>query len=88
MHHEEQFCEIILNLGQWLRRSLKYVLSRALAVLQNHYANLKEGIMENIHVKLYGNWTSGSEGVVKRHFISRALAGSLFSGLEPFVQFG
>ena len=31
--HEEQLCEIILNLDQWLRRScLKDFLSRALAV--------------------------------------------------------
>ena len=28
------------------------------------YAILKEGIMGNIHVKLYGIWTSGSIGVV------------------------
>ena len=32
-HHEEQFCEIILNLDHWLRRRchLKDLLSRALA---------------------------------------------------------
>ena len=28
------------------------------------YAILKEGIMGNIHVKLYEIWTSGSEDVV------------------------
>ena len=28
------------------------------------YAILKEGIMGNIHVKLYGIWTSGSKGDV------------------------
>ena len=28
------------------------------------YAILKEGIMGNIHVKLYEIWTSGSEGDV------------------------
>ena len=28
------------------------------------YAILKEGIMRNIHVKLYGIWTSGSKGDV------------------------
>ena len=34
VHHEEQFCEIIMNLGQWLRRCrLKDFLSGALAVL-------------------------------------------------------
>ena len=26
IHHEEQFCEIILNLGQWLRCPLKIFL--------------------------------------------------------------
>ena len=32
-YYEEQFCEIILNLGQWFRRRccLKYFLSGALA---------------------------------------------------------
>ena len=52
------------------------------------YATLKEGIMGNIHVELYEIWTSGSGGdFVKIHFLSRALAAPLFSGLEPFVQF-
>ena len=53
------------------------------------YAILKEVIMGNIHVKLYGIWTSGSEGdvVIQRYFLSRALSDPLFSGLEPFVQF-
>ena len=35
--------------------------------------------MGNIHVKLYGNWNSGSEDVVLRHFLSKALAAPLFS---------
>ena len=43
--------------------------------------------MGNIHVKLYEIWTSGSgEDVVLRHFLSRALAAPLFSGLKLFVQ--
>ena len=60
---EEQFCEIILNLGQWFRRGcqLKDFLSGALAALvfsgANIYATLKEGIIGNIHVKLYEIWT-------------------------------
>ena len=35
MHHEQQFCEIILNLGQWfrMRRCLKDFLSGALEFL-------------------------------------------------------
>ena len=35
--------------------------------------------MGNIHVKLYGIWTSGSGDMVLRHFLPRALA-------APFVQ--
>ena len=43
--------------------------------------------MGTIHVKLYGIWTSGSEGdVVRRHFLSKALAAPLFSRQEPSVQ--
>ena len=42
--------------------------------------------MGNIHLKLYEIWTSGSGDVVYRHFLYRALAANLFSGLEPFVQ--
>ena len=44
--------------------------------------------MENIHVKLYEVWTSGLGGdIVKRYFLSGALAAPLFRGAEPFVQF-
>ena len=67
MHHEEQFCEFCFNLGQWFRRCrLKAFLSGALTVLlfggaEPFYPILKDGIMRNIHVKLYGIWTSGSK---------------------------
>ena len=33
MHHEEQFCDIILNLDQSFRVNAVYFLSRALAAL-------------------------------------------------------
>ena len=66
-YHEEQSCEIILNLDHWLKRKfcLKVFLiwssgspfvQRSVAI----YAILKEGIMGNIHVKLYEIWTGGS----------------------------
>ena len=62
-YQEEQFCEIILNLGQWLRRCrLKGFLSVWLS--GTIYEILKEGIMGNIHVRLYENRTSGSGGDV------------------------
>ena len=55
-YHKEQFCENILNLDHWFRCHLKDFLSRALAALQfdrTIYAILAEGIMGNIHVKLF-----------------------------------
>ena len=87
-YYEEEFCEIILNFGQWFRRCcLKDFLSGALAESRTIYAILKEGIIGNIHVKLYEIGTIGSGDVFFRHFLSRALAAPLFSGLEPFAQF-
>ena len=57
-YHEEQFSEIILNLGQWFRSCcLKYLLSGALAALlfcgRTICAILVEGIMRNNSVKLF-----------------------------------
>ena len=54
---EEQFCEIILNLVQeemWFKRFIIWS-SGGPPVLWSRttYAILKEGIMGNIHVKLY-----------------------------------
>ena len=70
-HYEKQFREIILNLDQWFRRRclLKIFLiwSSGGPRVQWRgaiYAILKEGIMGNIHVKLYEIWTSGSGGHV------------------------
>ena len=48
-YYEEQFCEIILNLGQWFRRRccLKDLLSGAMAascsVEQSHLCNFERG---------------------------------------------
>ena len=51
------------------------------------YAILKDGIMENIHVKLYGILTRGSKGDVDlRNFLSRTLTAPLFSRPDPFMQ--
>ena len=57
--NEEQFCEIILNLDQWLRRCRFkdiYYLELWLyfcSVGRNHLCNLGRGHMGNIHVKLF-----------------------------------
>ena len=61
--------KLFLNLGLGFR-CLKDFLSWALAALLYNfergppYAIMKEGIMGNIHVKLYEIWTSGSGDVV------------------------
>ena len=48
-----------------------------------------EYITGNNSVKSFLIWTSGAGGDANlRHFLSRALAAPLFSGLKPFVQFG
>ena len=53
------------------------------------YAILKEGIMGNIHVKLYGILTSGSKGDgVWIHFLSRALTAPMFSDPNHLCNFG
>ena len=81
-HHEEHFCEIILNLDQWFgwRCHLKTFLilssgNPCIKTCETVCAILVEGIMRNYFVKLFWIWTSGSEGnVIKRHFLNRALA--------------
>ena len=79
MHHEEQFCEIILNLGRWFRRKcrLKDFLSRALAVL-TIYAILKAGIMANIH----GIWTSVQKEMSFKHISYLELYQTICAMLE------
>ena len=51
------------------------------------YATLKEGIMRNIHVKLYGIWTSGSKDVFKDISYLELWQPFLFSRPEPYVKF-
>ena len=52
-HYKEHFCEIILNLDKWFRRcNLKDVLSTAL-VAYAVCANLVEGIIGIISLKLF-----------------------------------
>ena len=57
-HHEEQFCEIILNLDLRFMRRCRVRWSGTICAL------LVEGIMGNIIVKLCQIWTSGSGGDV------------------------
>ena len=68
-YQEKQFCEIILNLGQWFRRmSFKRFLiwssgDPPVQWSETIYAILKEGILGYIHVKSNEIKTSGSGGV-------------------------
>ena len=64
-YHEEQFPVVILNLDQLFKRCpLKEFLTRALVALmfcrvKPFFAILVEGIMGNIHMKLFLTLSSG-----------------------------
>ena len=69
-HHEEQFCDIILNFDQWFKKKchLKvFLIWRSGSPLfqrsRTISAILKEDIMGNIHVKLYEIWMLFKENV-------------------------
>ena len=69
--NEEQFLEIILNFGSVVHEEIPFKRFLIWSSGGSHvrwsgtiYAILKEGIVGNIHVKLYEIWTSGSGGDV------------------------
>ena len=63
--YEEQFFEIILNLGLWLGRRclIKILIYTSGGPIDRWsvtiHAILKEGIIGNIYVKLFEIWNSG-----------------------------
>ena len=69
-HQEEQFCENILNLDQWLWRCLLKIFliwsscSRFSQRSRTICAILVEGIMRNNSVNLFRIWASDSGGDV------------------------
>ena len=70
-HYEEQFCKIILNLGQWFTSRCHFkiflIWSSGSPFVQPRgtiYALLVEGIKMNSSVKLFWIWTCGSGGDV------------------------
>ena len=85
-HNEEHFCEIILNLGHWFRRSC---CSTEYSSFSSVPASLVHvvGIMGNITVKLF--FKSGPVVEERRfHFKDfSASVANLFRGVELFVQF-
>ena len=56
-YHGEQFCEIILNLDKWFRRcclkDFLYSFGGPFRWSRTIYANLIEGIIGNINMKLF-----------------------------------
>ena len=53
---EEQFCKIILNLGQWFRRRCHLIWSScgpSVLWRGTRFALLVEGTMGNLHVKSF-----------------------------------
>ena len=87
--YEEQFCEIILNLDQWLRSKcrFKYFKSRALAALLTHLCKFARGCHEKQFCEIILNLGQGFRRWRLNDFLSGALATFLFGGAEPFVQF-
>ena len=93
-HHEEQSCEIILNLDQWLRRkcSSKGISYRELwqhfsSPDRNHLCNFGRDYYEEQFCEIIlnlGRWFS-RRCLLKD--LSGAVAALLFSGAEPFMQF-
>ena len=94
-HHEELFCEIILNLDQWFRRKrrLKVFLiwSSGSPFVQwsaTICAILVMGLMKNNSWKLF--WILGQWFMRRfrlKDFLSGALAALMFGGVEPSMQF-
>ena len=48
-HYEKHYCKIIMKLGKWLFKDISFLALMATI----SFAILVEGIMGNIHVKLY-----------------------------------
>ena len=88
-HHEEQLCEIILNLDQWFRRKCRLkvflIWSSGSPFVQRSVticAILVEGIMRKIL-----NLDQWFRRRCLKDFLSGAMALLLFSGAKPFKQF-
>ena len=70
-HHEEQFCEIILNLDQWFKRIYRlkiFLIWSSVGPFEQRsgtiFAFLVEGLMRNNYVNLFRIWASDSGDVV------------------------
>ena len=91
-YQEEQLCEIILNLDQWVRRyrlKIFLVWSSGGAFVQQSRticAILAEGIKRNNSMIFFFNLDQWFRRCRLKDFLSGALAALLFSGADPFMQ--
>ena len=89
-HHEEQFCEIILNLDQWPFKGISYLelWQPFCSAEQNHLCNFGRRYYEEKFCKLFWIWAIGSRvECIFKDFLSGALVALLFGGTKPFILF-
>ena len=94
-HNEEHFCENIFNLNQWFRRrrNLKtlFILSCCDPCIKPSKivcAILVEAITRNICELLLKKFIGSGGNVIKRHFLSRALAALCSDEWNHLCNFG
>ena len=91
VHHEELFCEIILNFDKWFRtfKDISYLEHWQLlcSAEQNRLCNFGRGYYEEQFCKIILNLGQWLRRCRLKDFLSGALAALLFSGAEPFMQF-
>ena len=91
-HHEERFCEIILNLDQWFKQSgcfkvfLIWSSGRPFVKDWNHLCNFGRGHYEEQFCEFILNLGQWFRRCRLKDFLSGALAALLFSGAKPFMQ--
>ena len=94
-YYEEHFCEIILNLDQWLWRkchlkdiSYLEVWQPFCSAEQNLLCNFGRGCYEEQFFLNYFEFGPvAQERCCLKDFLSGALASLLFNGAEPFMHF-
>ena len=93
-HHEEQSCEIILNLDQWFRRKMLFKVISYLELWQpfsagrNHLCNFSRRYYQEKFCEIIlnlGQWFRRTCRL--KDVLSGALVALLFSGAKPFMQY-
>ena len=86
-HHEEQFCEIILNLDQWFNSCHLELWQPLCSIERYHIRNFGSGHHELQFCEIILNSDQWFRRCPLRDFLSRALAVLLFREADPFMQF-